>query len=96
MATQAQIEANRANALVNGGPVTPGGRATSSHNAIKNGLAGQTILLKTGVELYKSHVRYYVDRFQPANQDERIRVQDIAETGWRLCASPGMRPASWR
>ena len=40
-----------------------------------NGLTGQTVLLNTDdVELYISHVQYYVDKFKPANQDERIRV----------------------
>ena len=94
MATPAQIEANRANALLSGGPVTPEGRATSSHNAVKNGLTGKTVVLKTDdVELYKSHVQYYVDKFQPANQDERIRVQDIADTEWRLLRIPSSEAA---
>jgi hypothetical protein len=94
MATPAQIEANRANALLSGGPVTEEGRATSSHNAVKFGLTGQTVLLKTDdVELYKSHVQYYVDKFQPANQDERIRVQDIADTEWRLLRIPSSEAA---
>jgi hypothetical protein len=89
MATPAQIEANRANALLSTGPVTEEGRATSSHNAVKFGLTGQTVLLKTDdVELYKTHVQYYIDKFKPANQDERIRVQDIADTEWRLLRSP--------
>jgi hypothetical protein len=89
MATKAQIEANRQNALLSSGPVTEEGRATSSHNAVKNGLTGQTVLLKTDdVELYKTHVQYYVDKFKPANQDERIRVQDIADTEWRLLRIP--------
>jgi len=94
MATPAQIEANRANALLSGGPVTPEGRATSSHNAVKNGLTGKTVLLKTDdVELYKSHVQYYVDKFQPANHDERIRVQDLADTEWRLLRIPSSEAA---
>jgi hypothetical protein len=94
MATAAQIEANRANALLSGGPVTPEGRATASHNAVKFGLTGQTVLLKTDdVELYKTHVQYYVDKFQPANQDERIRVQDIADTEWRLLRIPSSEAA---
>ncbi len=94
MASPAQIEANRTNALLSGGPVAPEGRASSSHNAVKFGHTGQTVLLKTDdVELYKTHVQYYVDKFQPANQDERIRVQDIADTEWRLLRIPSSEAA---
>ncbi len=42
MATKTQIDSNCANALLNGGPVTEEGPATSSPNAGESGLTGQT------------------------------------------------------
>jgi hypothetical protein len=47
MATPAQIDANRANAQLSTGPSSPEGKAKSSHNALKTGLTGRTILLPT-------------------------------------------------
>ena len=39
MSSQAQIEANRCNALKSTGPRTPGGKAAVSRNALQHGLA---------------------------------------------------------
>jgi hypothetical protein len=43
----AQLAANRANAEKSCGPKTAAGKFTSSHNAVKTGLTGRTILLPT-------------------------------------------------
>src|SRR5438270_1061115 len=45
MATERQIQANRANALKSTGPVTEEGKVTSRRNAVKHGLSGQGIVL---------------------------------------------------
>jgi hypothetical protein len=42
MATEAQIAANRANALKSTGPTSPGGKSVSSRNSTRHGLAGST------------------------------------------------------
>ena len=41
MASQRQIEANRSNAARSTGPKTAGGKATSSRNALRHGLASR-------------------------------------------------------
>jgi hypothetical protein len=45
MATESQIQANRANALKSTGPITLEGKATSRRNALTHGLAGRGIVL---------------------------------------------------
>jgi hypothetical protein len=85
MATEKQIKANRENAQLSCGAVTPEGKAICSHNAVKTGLTGQTVLLKTDdVEAYNKHIQRFVDKFAPVNDDERALTQDLADTEWRL------------
>jgi len=85
MATEKQIHANRENAQHSTGPVTPEGRAKSSHNAVKTGLTGQTVLLKTDdVAVYNQHLERFQKQFAPATDQEKDLVQDLADTEWRL------------
>jgi hypothetical protein len=85
MATENQINANRENAKHSTGPVTPEGRANSSHNAVKTGLTGQTVLLKTDdVAVYNQHLERFQTRFSPVTDEEKDLVQDLADTEWRL------------
>jgi hypothetical protein len=91
MATEKQIHANQANAKLSSGPVTDQGKAASSHNAVKTGLTGQTVLLKTDdVDLYHAHIQRFTDKFKPANEDEATLVQDLADTEWRLARIPSL------
>jgi hypothetical protein len=85
MATENQINANRENAQHSTGPVTDQGKATSSHNAVKTGLTGQTVLLKTDdVAVYHQHLDRFQKHFSPATDTEKDLVQDLADTEWRL------------
>jgi hypothetical protein len=85
MASPAQILANRENAQRSTGPKTTEGKQTASRNALRHGLTGTQIVipgedpaayedLRQG--LYESH--------QPANEAERILVDQIAANAWRL------------
>ena len=85
MATEKQLAANLQNAQKSSGPVTPEGKFISSHNAVKTGLTGQTVLLKTDDAVaYKTHLQRFNDKFAPATDDERTLLQDLADTEWRL------------
>jgi hypothetical protein len=85
MATEKQISANRANAQKSTGPVSTEGKAIASHNAVKSGLTGQTILLKTDdVAAYHRLIERVTNKFQPDGDEERALVQDLADTEWRL------------
>ena len=91
MATEAQIAANQRNAALSSGPTTLEGKNTSSHNAVKTGLTGQTVLLPTdNVEAYQSHVARHEKQWDPADDQERTLVQAIADTEWRLLRIPSL------
>jgi hypothetical protein len=85
MATEKQLAANLQNAQKSQGPVTAEGKFISSHNAVKTGLTGQTVLLKTDdATAYQAHLQRFNEKFTPATDDERALVQDVADTEWRL------------
>jgi hypothetical protein len=85
MATEKQISANRANAQKSTGPVSAEGKAIASHNAVKSGLTGQTILLKTDdVAAYHRLIERFINKFHPEGDEESALVQDLADTEWRL------------
>jgi hypothetical protein len=89
MATDSQIIANRANAQLSTGPSSPEGKLNSSHNALKTGLTGRTILLPTDdVAAYQNFVAIINQKFQPADDYEAHLVQSIADTEWRLLRIP--------
>jgi len=87
--SNAQLAANRANAQSSTGPKSEQGKLTSSHNALKTGLTGRTIVLPTDdVAAYQSLVALINQKFAPANDYENHLVQTIADTEWRLLRIP--------
>ena len=89
MATPAQIEANRANALLSTGPSTPEGKLKCSHNALKTGLTGRTIVLPSDdIVAYQKLIAQINRKFQPETDDEKHLVQSVADTEWRLLRVP--------
>jgi len=89
MSTDAQINANRANAQSSTGPSSPEGKLKSSHNALKTGLTGRTILLPTDdVGAYENFVEILKRKYQPGDAYEKHLVQSIADTEWRLLRIP--------
>jgi len=89
MATPSQVEANRANAQFSTGPSSPAGKLKSSHNAVKTGLTGRTILLPSDdVAAYENFTAITYNKFQPASDEEKLLVQSIVDTEWRLLRIP--------
>ena len=87
--SDAQLAANRANSQLSTGPKSAQGKRVSSHNALKTGLTGRTIVLPTDdVAAYQSLVTLINQKFAPANDYERHLVQTIADTEWRLLRIP--------
>ena len=83
--SDAQLAANRASAQMSTGPKSENGKLTSSHNALKTGLTGRTIVLPTDdVAAYQSLVALINRKFAPANDIEQNLTQTIADTEWRL------------
>lgn len=89
--SDAQLNANRANAQKSTGPTTEAGRAKSSLNAIKTGLTGQTVLLPTDDAIaYQAHLGRHFTRYTPANDEEHTLVQMIADSEFRILRIPGL------
>ena len=91
MSTPAQILANRANSQQSTGPKTPEGKQKVAHNAVKNALTGATVLLPTDdATLYRQQLENALAKWQPAADDEKILVQSIVDTEWRLQRIPAL------
>jgi hypothetical protein len=87
--SEAQLAANRANAEKSTGPKTEAGKLIASHNAVKTGLTGRTILLPSDdVAAYQDLVALMVKQFAPATDYESHIVQRMADTEWRLLRIP--------
>jgi hypothetical protein len=94
MATPSQVEANRANAQFSTGPSSPEGKLKVSHNALKTGLTGRTILLPSDdVAAYQNFTAITYNKFQPATDEEKLLVQSIVDTEWRLLRIPTLESA---
>gem|GEM_PF-1064334 len=105
MATLQQLEANRANAsdeaailsepktqrVVSTGPTSSEGRTKVSHNALKTGLTGRTVLLPSDdVAAYQAHVERIFKQFSPVEDEEKRLTHSLADTLWRLERIPSL------
>ena len=82
--SDAQLAANRANALKSTGP-SEAGTAKSCMNAVRTGLTGRTVLIHgDDIAAYQEHVARHVAKYSPVTADEKELVQSIADTKWRL------------
>ena len=89
--TEAQLAANRANAAHSTGPKTEEGKQVSSHNALKTGLTGRTVLLPTDeAAAYETHCNRVIASHKPATGEERAHVDTIADLQWRLLRVPAL------
>ena len=84
--SDAQLNANRANAQLSSGPKTEAGRAVSSQNRTTHGLArhnGTFVLLSTedpnGFEALKASL---AEEHQPSTETESILINGMAESHW--------------
>jgi hypothetical protein len=86
-----QLAANRANAQLSTGPTSSEGKAKVSHNAVKTGLTGRTVLLPSDdVAAYQAQVERIFQQFSPAADEEKRLTQSLADTLWRLDRIPSL------
>ena len=91
MLSESQLAANRANAQLSTGAKTESGKAISSHNALKTGLTGRTVLLPTeDVAAYQAHIERTFKQFNPESDEEKRLTQSLADTLWRLDRIPSL------
>src|SRR5579875_3190153 len=91
MPTDQQLQANRTNAQHSTGPTSSEGKAKVSHNALKTGLTGRTVLLPSDdVGAYQAHTERIFQQFAPEGDDEKRLAQSLADTLWRLDRIPAL------
>jgi len=85
MATERQIEANRANARRSTGPRTEAGKARSRMNALRHGLRAETVVLahEDRAAFEELHADLRAD-LAPAGALEALLVEQIAAGAWRM------------
>jgi hypothetical protein len=84
MASEAQLRANRANALKSTGPRSPEGKAVSRFNALKHGMDAASIVLPgEDPAEYEAMVANYEEELQPATPSERFHVDTMIQANWQ-------------
>ena len=86
MSSQARIDANRRNAQKSTGPRTPEGKARSSQNALRHGLASishHSFLAAEDRTAFERMLAGYVRIYQPAHADEVDLLTDAVFCKWR-------------
>jgi hypothetical protein len=85
MATAAQIQANRRNALRSTGPRSEEGKAISRFNALKTGIQAKSQVIpgEDPAELEQLASDYHL-QFQPSTPVERFLVDTLADSEWQL------------
>ncbi len=92
--SEAQLAANRANALRSTGP-SPANFDKISNNALKHGLTGRAVVLPgEDADLYESRMLAYQEEFQPVGPEETELLQSIVDVRWRLGRIPGLELAT--
>jgi hypothetical protein len=83
MATQSQIESNRANAARSTGPRTEAGKAASSRNAIKHGLAGGVLFIEgEDPAAFQLLLDDLIAEHAPATTAQRMIIENLARQFW--------------
>jgi hypothetical protein len=85
MATEKQLEANRANALKSTGPRTEEGKAASSRNALRHGLAARGLIVLAGHEDAFAELESTLrDDLRPDGGLQEIIFKRALESAWNL------------
>jgi hypothetical protein len=91
MSTEAQLAANRQNALQSTGPKTPEGKAASSQNALKNGIDARAVLLPDdNHDEFREFTAEMFEHLRPKGPVENQIAERIVATSWRLRRTVGI------
>ncbi len=97
MATERQIQANRANAQKSTGPTSPEGKRISSQNGIPHNLVSGTVVLKgESMRRFNDLAGALMRQFQPRNSAETALVQTMTAARWRLLRMWGIQTAGFQ
>jgi len=85
MATEAQIKANRQNALKSTGPRTKEGKETVSQNATKHGLCScKNVIKGERLDEYEQFHAEMIEDLSPLGAMEEMLAERIVNLSWRL------------
>ena len=85
MTSLKQIEANRRNAQKSTGPTSAEGKQRASRNAVRHGLAAETVIVPLeDVEDYQAFEEAVAASFDPETSVERELILRLASLLWRL------------
>ena len=85
MSSSAQIDANRANAQLSTGPVTPDGKARVSRNALKHGLTSQRLVVRPDEEEEFAALRdSLAAEIEPETALEAVAFDELLHAAWNL------------
>ncbi len=83
--TNAQLDANRANAQQSTGPRSEEGKAASSQNASKHNLTGGAAFIPSeDPAAYQAHLKAVTEEYGPLSPSAEFVVRQIADAMWRL------------
>ena len=95
MSKLSKAESARINGAKSRGPVTPEGKARSSKNALRHGLAAESLpLTNESRERFAAMLADYVEVFEPANAVEEDLVEDMVDARWRKRRAVGIYNAA--
>jgi hypothetical protein len=84
MATPAQINANRANALKSTGPRSVEGKSVSRFNALKHGMEAASIVIPgEDPAEYEALTAHYLDEYHPQSPSEQFHVDAMLRADWQ-------------
>jgi hypothetical protein len=85
MASPAQIAANRANALLSTGPVSPEGKAAVRLNAVKFGIHAESLLIPgEDPEEFEALAAQLRETWRPHDAAEQSFLDQLVTDSWRL------------
>lgn len=86
MASLAQIEANRRNAMCSSGPRTPEGKATVARNGVTHGLSSTrfTLLPFENPAEWEELLSGLIAEHQPSTPTEEFLVMEMARAQWKI------------
>jgi hypothetical protein len=85
MATERQIQANRANAKRSTGPATEKGKQASSQDALRHGqLSSCVVLTAESTPFFNELMDSLIEEFQPRPANETALIETMAVSRWKL------------
>ena len=96
MSSLRKLESARRNGALSNGPKTPEGKAISSINALRHGLAAQTLVLcNESRDRFDMLREAYIEEFQPETPAEQDAVEEMIAAKWRQRRIWGVETATF-